>query len=135
MATIAEEETSIAKWRLNGLRLIYLLMAVGISSFVWQQLFFESADWPLMKGIAKSMFAALAILSVIGLRYPLQMLPVILFETLWKLIWLVGIAFPATLNGRWELVETTFYECITIIVVFFVMPWSFLWSRYFRKVQ
>jgi hypothetical protein len=61
----------VAIWRLNTLRFIYLLIFVGQSSFVWQQLFFESTHWPVMTGVAKSMMGAMALLSILGVRYPL----------------------------------------------------------------
>jgi hypothetical protein len=126
----AQTPPPVSLWRLYALRLIYLLIFVGLSSFVWRQPFFESSGWPLMTGIAKSMFAALALLTLLGLRYPLQMLPLILFETLWKAIWLAVIALPAAHNGRWDVVEATVYECIGIVVVLFIMPWGYVWTRY-----
>ncbi len=130
MTQAARPLPPVSLWRLYALRLIYLLIFLGLSSFVWEQLLFQSSDWPLMTGIAKSMFAALALLCLLGLRYPLQMLPLILFETLWKAVWLVVIALPAWQTGRWEVVETTVYECIGIIVVLIILPWGFVWARY-----
>lgn len=128
--TYSAQTPPVALWRLHALRLIYLLIFVGLSTFVWRQLFFESSDWPLMTGIAKSMFAALALLTLLGVRYPLRMLPLILFETLWKAIWLTAIAVPVANNGRWDIVESTVYECIGIVVVFLIMPWGCVWTRY-----
>ncbi|MEM6748450.1 MAG: hypothetical protein AAF608_13620 [Pseudomonadota bacterium] len=130
MTNAADSLSPVAMWRIHLLRLLYVAIAVGLHSFVWQQLFFQSADWPLMRGIAKSMFAALGLLVLFGIRYPLQMLPLIFFETLWKAIWIVAIAIPAALNGRWAVVESTFYECIGIVLVFAVMPWRYVWARY-----
>ncbi|MEM7004413.1 MAG: hypothetical protein AAF498_00915 [Pseudomonadota bacterium] len=123
----------VDNWRIQALRVIYLLIALGLSSFVWQQLIFESADWSLMRGIAKSMFAALALLALLGIRYPLQMLPIMLFETLWKAIWILAIALPAAINDRWSVVESTFYECVGIALIFFIMPWQYVWTQYFRQ--
>jgi len=129
----AKTPPPVSLWRLNALRLIYLLIFLGLSSFVWEQLLFQSSDWPLMTGVAKSMFAALALLTLLGLRYPLQMLPLLLFETLWKTIWLALVAVPAAQNGRWEDVESTFYECVGIVVVFVIMPWGHVWTRYVTR--
>lgn len=123
----------VSRWRIHALRFVYLLIAVGLSSFVWQQLIFESSDWSLMRGIAKCMFGALALLAAIGIRYPLQMLPIMLFEMLWKAIWIVAIALPAGLNGRWIIVESTFYECVGIALIFVIMPWRYVWTQYFRE--
>lgn len=130
MTETAKTEPAVALWRLYALRLIYLAIFVGLSRFVWEGLLFRSADWSLMTGIAQSMFAALALLCLLGLRYPLQMLPLIFFETVWKLIWLALIALPAVRNARWAEISTTVYECIGVILVFFILPWGYVWRRY-----
>ena len=130
---MAEKHASVAIWRMNGLRVIYLLIFIGISRFVWQQLFFESADWPVMTGVAKSMMAAMALLSLLGVRYPLQMLPVLMWETLWKTLWVLLIALPALNTAQWQVIESVFYESIGIIVVYFLIPWPYVWKHYIRQ--
>ncbi|MEM0910160.1 MAG: hypothetical protein AAGJ37_04255 [Pseudomonadota bacterium] len=126
-------QAAVALWRLNALRLIYLLIFVGISSFVWSQLLFESASWPVMTGLAKSMMAAMALLSLLGIRYPLQMLPVLIWETLWKTIWILFIAIPAFSSEQWPIIESVFYESVGIVIVYFLIPWPYVWARFIRQ--
>jgi hypothetical protein len=121
----------VATWRINAIRFIFLLMAVIMGGVVWQQLLFESADWDVMRGLAKSMLAALALMSLWGVRYPLQMLPMMLFEIAWKTIWIILIAGRAWLAGKWTPdIEGLFYDCIGIIIAYFIIPWHFVWARY-----
>ena len=87
-------------WRIHMLRLAYLLMAGVMGPFVWQQVLFQIEPWPAPRIIAKSMLASLALLSVLGLRYPLQMLPLMLLETLWKTVAILLIILPAWLAHR-----------------------------------
>jgi hypothetical protein len=125
----------VAKWRINAMRFLFLLMA-GImgAMFVWPQLLFESADWDVMRGLAKSMLAALALMSLLGVRYPLQMLPLMLYEIAWKTIWLVLIAGRAWMADKWTPdIEGLFYDCIGIIIAYFIVPWRYVWARYFAQ--
>ena len=121
----------VALWRINAMRILFLLIAFVMGSVVWQQLLFESADWEVMRGLAKSMLAALAILSLIGVRYPLQMLPLMLYEIAWKTVWLLGIALRAWLANKWTPdIESLFTDCVGIVIAFFIVPWGYVWARY-----
>jgi hypothetical protein len=124
----------VATWQINAIRFLFLLIAVIMGSVVWQQLLFDSADWDLMRGLAKSMLAALALMSLLGVRYPLQMLPLMLYEIAWKTIWIVLIAGRAWMAGKWNAdIEGLFYDCIGIVIAYFIVPWRYVWARYFRQ--
>lgn len=125
----------VALWRINAMRFLFLLMAVIMGGlFVWPQMLFESADWDVMRGLAKSMLAALALLSLWGVRYPLQMLPLMLYEIAWKTIWIVLIAGRAYMAGKWTPdIEGLFNDCIGIVIAYFIVPWRYVWARYIKQ--
>ena len=80
--------TEISLFRLYALRAAYLLLAVGLAATVWPLIINHPPQWPLMNSVVCSLLAAVSVLAAIGIRYPLQMLPILLFELLWKSIWL-----------------------------------------------
>jgi hypothetical protein len=122
----------VAPWRIHLLRLAYFLIAAFMGFFVWQVLF-EAGPWPVHRIVAKSMLAALALLCLLGLRYPLQMLPLMLLEMLWKAISILLIILPAYLGGRLTPdMVVLFEECIGIVLVYFVLPWRYVWARFVR---
>lgn len=134
MAPQDQSLPTVAFWRICMLRFFYLLTAAAITTFVWQQLFFESADWPVMRGIAKSMMGAVALLCFVGIFHPLKMLPVLIFEILWKTLWLGIIALPAWLNGHWtNSIESVFFDSIGVFVVYAVIPWPYVWARFIKQ--
>jgi hypothetical protein len=48
----------------------------------------------LKEGTVECMLVAMSLLALLGLRYPVRMLPILLFEVAWKLVWLCAIAAP-----------------------------------------
>jgi len=124
----------VATWRINAMRFVWLLMALIMGSIVWRQILFESADWTMERGLAKAMLAALALMSLLGMRYPLQMLPLMLFEVAWKTIWLILIGLRAWLSNRFTPdIEGLFNDCIGIIIAYFLVPWPYVWARYIKQ--
>lgn len=125
-------ESGVPVWRLNVLRVFYLLIGLGMGVGVWQQLLAATPDWPLMRGIAKAMLAALALLCLLGAAFPLRMLPLLMFECGWKTAWLLLIALPAWRSGRMSADQLqTFYECVGVVVLYVAMPWRYIWRTTF----
>jgi len=86
------EETSM--FRLYLMRLLYLLNFVMLGLSVWPEIISHAGAWDPVKGVAFSFWAALSVLSGLGLRYPLKMLPLLLLQLLYKSIWVIAIALP-----------------------------------------
>jgi hypothetical protein len=125
---------AVALWRVNVIRFIFLLMALIMGSAVWQQLLFNWAGWDEWKGVAKSMLAALALMSLLGVRYPMQMLPLMLFEMAWKTVFILFIFGRHWMAGAVPPdIEGVFWECIGIVIMFFVVPWRYISARYFAQ--
>jgi hypothetical protein len=61
------------------------------------------------------------------------MLPLLLFESAWKLIWLGAVALPAWLSDRMD-DETWGYTSSSLLVVIFlvVVPWRYVFRQYVR---
>jgi len=75
-----------------------------------------------------------SLLSVLGLRYPLQMLPILLWELLWKLVWFGAIAAPLWLSGRLdEDTVATAIECSVVVLIALAIPWGYVVDHYVRK--
>lgn len=87
-----------------------------------------------MTGVAKTMMATLVILCLFGLRYPLDLLPVLIFEFMWKTLWMLFIALPAALQDRWtDSIEALFIECVGVVILLFVVPWGYAWARWMAR--
>ena len=91
-------------------------------------------DLPLMTGVAWSMLGAVSVLAAFGLRYPLQMLPALLFELLWKVIWLAAFAFPLWRADQVDAnTAQTIFECSLAIILVIAIPWPYVVHHYLIK--
>ena len=78
------------------------------------------------------MLLALALCSALGVRYPLQMLPLLFFELLWKVIWLTAVALPLWRADQLD-ADTldTVKACLAGVVLCpIVIPWPYVWANY-----
>ena len=124
----------VPAWRLHALRAMYALVVFGLATVVWPQFFHRAEPWPLAGGVKSCMLVAFSLLALLGLRYPLQMLPILLWELTWKTIWLLAIATPLWLSGRMdEGTQGTAIECSLVVLVALVIPWRFVFDHYVRK--
>ena len=123
----------VSLFRLYLLRAVYALLALAEGS-IQLQLFLHHAHWTLNSGIAHSFLLALATLSLVGVRYPLQMLPLLVYELLWKFIWLVGIALPLWLANQVDAdTRQAFFQIGPIVVLVPFIPWRYVFQNYIAK--
>lgn len=124
---------AVPLWRLYVLRACYAILAVGQGS-IQVPAFLHHAHWTQASAVAHSFFLALALLSVVGIRYPLKMLPLLVYELLWKTIWLFGVALPLWLADQVDAdTRNSFFEIAPIVIIFPLVPWGYIFSNYLRK--
>ncbi|OYQ32721.1 hypothetical protein CHU95_18355 [Niveispirillum lacus] len=123
--------SEIAPWRLNLLRAAYLVMALGAGYLNWSQIIDPAQSWAFMEGVVVTMLAAMSALSLLGLRHPLRMLPLMFWEIAWKLIWLFRIALPAWQQDQMtDAITANLVACGLVVILVAVTPWDYVWRRY-----
>ena len=132
-AARAEGEVSLI--RLYVLRAMYAIVVVGLGLFVWPSYLARAPAMPLFTGVALTMLAAFSILCVIGIRHPLTMLPVLMWELLWKSMWLLIIALPLWASGQMDArTAQTVIDCLVgVVLVPLAIPWGYAWRRYVKQ--
>ena len=127
--------SEVSTLRLYLLRAMYLLMAVGLGLTVWPAIIAPPDTAANANTVVRALLGALGLLAVVGLRYPLRMLPLLLFELLWKLIWVVAFALRMWLDtGLNEYASETLFACMMgVVLVPIVMPWRYLFVYYVRS--
>jgi hypothetical protein len=126
--------TEVSTLRLYLLRTLYLLIFIGQGFLQIPTLIHPTHPWTLWRGVGCCMLAALALLSALGIRYPLQMLPLLLFEMLWKTLWLAAIAFPMWSANQWDPgSRESLPSILMVVIVPIVIPWPYIFANYVKR--
>ena len=123
----------VSLFRLYVLRAMYLLIAVGLGFSLWPGVLNPVKHWELMEGVESCMLAAFSLLCFLGLRYPLQMLPIFLWEVAWKTLWLLLVPLPQWRAGHIdEAIKPTIFAVSLVVLVYLAIPWPYVFRRYVR---
>jgi hypothetical protein len=110
----------------------YLFMGLGLVAVKWP-LLPEAHTLPLYEGVTVCILAAMSVFALLGVRYPTKLLPVLLLETTWKVLWLSVVALPTAIAGDLDAATTTvLVNCSFVVVIVAVIPWRYAWRLYAR---
>jgi hypothetical protein len=121
-----EEEVSLA--RLYVMRAAALLGIWGLLPVI--RSLFDHA--PMDRGVQNALIGSLWVMAIFALRYPLKMVPVLLFEMLWKTVWLLAFGLPQWSNGvgsprlSHDLWDIGAFPIVCAVVI----PWGYVWRHY-----
>ena len=118
--------------RLHLMRAGYLLMGLGLALVKWP-LLPDARSLPLYEGVTLCLLTAMSLLAFLGLRHPVALLPVLLFESAWKLLWLGLVALPKAVGGDLDAATSDVVaSCSLVVVILAVTPWAHVWRTYVR---
>ncbi|MBA3669541.1 MAG: hypothetical protein H0W71_05690 [Sphingomonas sp.] len=115
--------------RLHVLRATYLLLIVGLGAMIVPILLNHEL---IARGVIPSLLCGVWLLAFIGLKYPLKMLPLLLFEFAWKTIWSVSFGLPQWMSGQQPPTFAEDFQAIVagVILMPIVIPWGYVWRHY-----
>jgi hypothetical protein len=129
-ATILE----VSLFRLYTLRAAYLVMAAGLGVYIWPAVIHHTNEFAAAQGVRFALLAGLGATAALGLRYPVQMLPVLLFELIWKAIYLIAFALPLWSAHKINAATAEDIKAVLIAVIFIpLIPWRYVFAHYVLK--
>jgi hypothetical protein len=118
-------------FRLYTLRVAYLIMAGGLGVFVWPSVIQHTSGMAIAHGAETAMLAGLGAVAALGLRYPVQMLPVLVFEVVWKAIYLVAFAYPMWAAHQITAAMAEDIKAVAMVVILLpLIPWRNVFIHY-----
>jgi hypothetical protein len=132
MKSAALPEVSLL--RLYTLRLCYLILAGGIGTFFWPNIIHHTSEFAITEGIRFSLLGGLGLAAILGIRYPVQMIPLLLFELIWKGIYLVAFALPLWSAHQINDAVAADIQSVLMVVIFIpLIPWGYVFRNYIVK--
>ena len=124
----------VSLFRLYTLRVAYLIMAGGLGVFIWPSVVQHSNEFAIAHGAETAMLAGLGAVAALGLRYPVKMLPVLLFEVAWKTIYLIAFAYPVWSAHQVTAAMAEEIKAVSMVVILLpLIPWRYVFTQYVMK--
>lgn len=124
----------LSLFRLYTLRICYLILAAGLGVYIWPSVINHTPAFALAHGIQTALLAGLGLTAALGLRYPVQMLPLLLFELTWKAIFLVAFALPLWRAHQITPAAAADIQSVLMVVILVpLIPWVYVWKQYVVK--
>jgi hypothetical protein len=125
------DEPEVSLFRLYVLRAMYLVLVVGLGGMIVPEIVSHEAT---SRGVIAALLGGVWLLAFLGLRYPLEMLPLLLFEFAWKMIWLTFYGLPQWSSGqRPPTFAEDFFNIAFGAVLLIVIPWGYVWRRFVKR--
>jgi hypothetical protein len=124
----------VSLFRLYTLRAAYLVMAAGLGVFVWPAVIHHTSEFAITAGVRVALLAGLGATAALGLRYPVQMLPILLFELTWKAIYLIAFALPLWSAHQITAAVAEDIRAVAMVVILIpLIPWRYVFAQYALK--
>jgi hypothetical protein len=127
----------VSTFRLYLLRAMYVFTVVGLAIEKLPALLHPATLSP-GDSVILSVLGATALLAVLGIRYPIKMLPLLFFEFVWKVIWILVFGLPLLLSGGLDPnvsfggTESLIACLVGVVLVPLVMPWGYVFKHYLK---
>jgi len=128
----------VSTFRLYVLRAMYLFTAVGLAIVKLGPAILHPENLSPQDSVVLSVLGAFALLAVVGIRYPLKMLPLLFFEFVWKAVWVLAFGLPLLLSGQLDPnvsfggTETLINCLLGVVLVPLVTPWGYVLEQYLK---
>ena len=117
------------------LRLVFILMFFVLGKTVWTHILTHRGIWDPEDAVAWCVWAAFATLGGLGIFRPLKILPILLLEIFYKVLWLAVVAYPlwATDKLAGSSAEGTTSGFVWVILPVIAVPWGYVLTKYFYR--
>src|ERR1700726_499850 len=117
------------------LRLLYILMFFVLGKETWTHIFTHQGPWDPTNAVAWCVWTAFATLAGLGIIRPLKMLPILLLEIFYKVLWLIIVAYPLWSKSKLadSPAEGMTSAFLWVLLPIVAVPWGYVFANYVYK--
>jgi len=120
------------KLKLKIMYILTIILAGGIglmmliSPSFTMALFSQPAQDLYIYGVAAAIWTAFGLLAILGLRDPIKYMPILLFQFIYKLIWVFAVFLPNIIVGgvRFDTITSLLVFILFIVGDFLTLPFK-----------
>jgi hypothetical protein len=114
------------------MRAIYLLMFFVLGKDVWGKILNHTGTWEPHAAMAWCVWAAFSAMALIGIFRTVQMLPLLLLEIFYKILWLIIVALPLWQSNQLigSVVEGMTMAFLWVLLPIVAVPWDYVFKSY-----
>jgi hypothetical protein len=128
----SNNEYGLSPLRLWVMRVPYFLTGVFFTITAWGALIEHWGQFEPTEGVAFAFWGTLSLLALLGVRFPIKMIPVLLIQFGYKLIWILAVGLPLMTRGELDASGQELFQAnlIGIIIDMIAIPWLFVFKTY-----
>ena len=135
-----ERQEGVPNINIYLLRLLYVLMFFVLGRITWTHVLTHQGPWEPVNAVAWTVWTAFATLAGMGIIRPVKMLPIVLLEIFYKVLWLILVAYPLWSKGALagSAAEDITSQFLWVILPIVAVPWGYVFANYVyqpRKVE
>ena len=118
--------------RIYLLRAMYFLIAFGLGVTAIPRVIATSGHPVDPHTVINSILIGFCLMALLGIRYPLKMLPILLLELVWKTCWVLVFALPMYLHHELDQYarDVIFATGMGVVLTPLVIPWRYVVKHY-----
>jgi hypothetical protein len=127
-----EQYEGVRRISIYLLRLVYILMFFVLGKDTWTHLLTHKGTWEPDDAMAWCVWTAFATLAGFGIFRPLKMLPILLTEIFYKVLWLIIVAYPLWSAGTLASspAESMTSAFLWVLLPIVAVPWGYVIRTY-----
>jgi hypothetical protein len=128
-----ERYDGVRKINIYLMRFLYTLMLLFLGKDSWSYILTHQDAWDPNEAMAWCVWTAFATLAGLGLIHPVKMIPILLLEIFYKVLWLILVAYPLWKAGKLagSSAEGMTYAFLPVIIAIAAVPWDYVFRNYF----